>query len=212
LGITTALSALVQVGDGSLAYVTRRFDRTTPRGKLHVEDFAQLLGKSMPGDEKFDGSVGDIATALARLASVRARRSSQERLVALTLFNFLFGNGDAHLKNHSLVGLPSGSSRQAFYTLAPAYDLLPTSFLGRRNRDDTALTINGKRRNLTKKDFAAEASRCAVSPEKVGKAYERFSTGLLSIDRDLSTSFIPPGTAIELRKRIADRFKRLGSS
>lgn len=38
------------------------------------------------------------------------------------VFNYLFGNGDAHLKNFSLQATSGGD-----YVLTPAYDLLHTS-------------------------------------------------------------------------------------
>lgn len=45
-----------------------------------------------------------------------------ERLFALVLFNYVTGNGDAHLKNFSLIESPAGD-----YILSPAYDLISTS-------------------------------------------------------------------------------------
>ena len=43
------------------------------------------------------------------------------RLFKLLVFNYLFSNGDAHLKNFSIVETPLGD-----YRLSPAYDLLNT--------------------------------------------------------------------------------------
>ncbi len=45
-----------------------------------------------------------------------------EKYYSLVIFNFLFSNGDAHLKNFSLLETINGD-----YVLSPAYDLLDTN-------------------------------------------------------------------------------------
>jgi serine/threonine-protein kinase HipA len=45
--------------------------------------------------------------------------SEAPKLLKLLVFNYLFSNGDAHLKNFSLLETPMGD-----YRLSPAYDLL----------------------------------------------------------------------------------------
>ena len=44
-----------------------------------------------------------------------------EKYFSLVVFNFLFSNGDAHLKNYSLLESSIGD-----YLLSPAYDLINT--------------------------------------------------------------------------------------
>jgi len=51
-----------------------------------------------------------------------------------------------HLKNFSLV-----ESDEIYFS--PAYDLLPVNIVFPDDKDETALTVNGKKRNITKKDF-----------------------------------------------------------
>ncbi|MBP7168069.1 MAG: HipA domain-containing protein, partial [Bacteroidia bacterium] len=48
-----------------------------------------------------------------------AYKSEAPKLYRLLLFNYLFSNGDAHLKNFSIIETPMGD-----YRLSPAYDLL----------------------------------------------------------------------------------------
>lgn len=57
-----------------------------------------------------------------------------EKLYTLIVFNFVFSNGDAHLKNFSLIEIPGGD-----YVLSPAYDLLNT----RIHVDDSDFALDG---------------------------------------------------------------------
>ena len=69
------------------------------------------------------------------------------KLFKLTLFNFLVGNEDMHLKNFSLL------TRDGKVLLAPAYDLLNSSIAIGNAKEELALPLNGKKNNLTQQDF-----------------------------------------------------------
>ena len=87
------------------------------------EDFASLAGKTSNThgkDFKYTGSYEDAAMLLRK--NVAAWQVQMADFFALVLFNYLFSNGDAHLKNFSLQQTVSGD-----YILTPAYDLLNTS-------------------------------------------------------------------------------------
>ncbi|WP_269447710.1 HipA domain-containing protein [Legionella hackeliae] len=69
------------------------------------------------------------------------------KLFKLTLFNYLVGNEDMHLKNFSII-----TKNQKNY-LSPAYDLLNTTIAMTNPKEELALPLKGKKNNLTKKDF-----------------------------------------------------------
>lgn len=120
--IETASNALVFFKDGTPAYLTKRFDYDENGNKLAVEDFASLLGKSPAtnGEHyKYEGNYLEIFDALKRFAP--AWKVEAPKLFSLILFNYLFSNGDAHLKNFSLI-----ETKQGDFKLSPAYDLLNT--------------------------------------------------------------------------------------
>jgi len=120
--INTAESALIFFKNGKPAYLTKRFDFEEKGKKIRQEDFATLLGKSKQknGDSyKNEGSYEDLAQTLKKY--VGAYLPELEKLFALILFNYLFNNGDAHLKNFSLQ-----ASKQGDFILSPSYDLLNT--------------------------------------------------------------------------------------
>ncbi|GGO95211.1 type II toxin-antitoxin system HipA family toxin [Actinomyces gaoshouyii] len=98
------------------AYAVRRFDRS-PAGRIHIEDFAQVLGRHGAGRAKY---LSNVETVLG-LAYRGQDYDSLQEAVRRTVFNLLVGNGDAHLKNWSLI-YPDGRRAQ----LSPAYDLVCT--------------------------------------------------------------------------------------
>ncbi|WP_312351772.1 HipA domain-containing protein [Empedobacter sp.] len=120
--IETAENALVFFEDGSPAYLTKRFDYDENGNKLAVEDFASLLGKSPATDGeqyKYEGNYLELFEALKKY--VPAWKVEAPKLFTLIVFNYLFANGDAHLKNFSLI-----ETQQGDFKLSPAYDLLNT--------------------------------------------------------------------------------------
>ena len=133
--IKTAACGMIFFYDGSPAYITRRFDYKPDGTKYQIEDFATLLGKSPEregNDFKYNASYADIAGIIGKY--VPAATVELINYFRLVVFNYLFANGDAHLKNFALM-----ESEQGDYLLAPAYDLLCTALhindasLGLRN-------------------------------------------------------------------------------
>lgn len=121
-GIATAANALVELADGEPAYLTTRFDRRDGE-RLDMEDFCALAEQSPQTHGrgyKYQGSYEGIGRLMRRFCP--AYRVEAEKLLAQVLFCYVFGNGDAHLKNFSLFTSPDGD-----HVLTPAYDLLNTS-------------------------------------------------------------------------------------
>ena len=119
-GIETAENALIFFGNGDPAYITKRFDVVTGGLKLAQEDFASLAGKSPQthgADYKYLGSYWDLFELLRE--NLPSYKVESLKLFKLLVFNYLFSNGDAHLKNFSIIETPLGD-----FKLSPAYDLL----------------------------------------------------------------------------------------
>jgi serine/threonine-protein kinase HipA len=122
-GIAVADNALVAFEGGELAYIVRRFD-VQPDGKRSLqEDFAQIANRSEEthgNNYKYDGSYEEMADLIRK--HVAAYPVDLERFFNLVVFNYLMNNGDAHLKNFSLIR----NEQTGEYNLTPAYDLLNT--------------------------------------------------------------------------------------
>lgn len=142
-GIDTAKNGLCFDSNGDVVYITKRYDVTGER-KLNQEDFASLTGHSLEkdgGNFKYDGSYSDIAHCIKK--EISAWMVAMEHFFKLTVFNYIFGNGDAHLKNFSI--LNTGTEN----ILAPAYDLINTKM--HINGDDIGLA-NGFAQDFCKSD------------------------------------------------------------
>jgi serine/threonine-protein kinase HipA len=142
IGLEVPLHGLMYSIDGSFAYFIRRFDRIGRGGKLPLEDFAQLTGNDR--DTKYRSSMEQVAAVIERFCTFPAIEKT--KLFKLTLFNFLIGNEDSHLKNYSLI------RRDSKIELSPLYDLLNSAMI-LKSKEEIALPLNGKKRNLDREDF-----------------------------------------------------------
>jgi serine/threonine-protein kinase HipA len=148
-GIQTAPNALIFFQDGQPAYITKRFDRTLEGKKFAAEDFSSLARKTSQtdGDDyKYEASVEVLFRLLKEY--VGAYRIESQRLFRLILFNYVVSNGDAHLKNFSLLETISGD-----YLLSPAYDLICSRI--HVNDPDLALKHGLFADDFTTESFAA---------------------------------------------------------
>ena len=121
-GIQTAENGLCFTKDGQAVYITRRFDILPDGTKAEMEDFASLIGRNEQTDGtyfKYNGCYEDIAKCIREY--IPAWMVDMERFFELVVFNYIYANGDDHLKNFSVI------RRDGDYRLAPAYDLLNTS-------------------------------------------------------------------------------------
>jgi serine/threonine-protein kinase HipA len=120
--IETAENALIFFRNGQPAYITRRFDRDGEGIKLAKEDFASLTGRTPQthGENyKYQGNYLELFEQMKN--HLPAYKLEAVKLFKLLVFNYLISNGDAHLKNFSLLETPQGDFR-----LSPAYDLMNT--------------------------------------------------------------------------------------
>jgi len=133
-GMETAANGLCFFQSGELAYITKRFDVMPDGSKLRIEDFASLAGLTSENagvNYKYDYSYEEVAGLIKKY--IPAWRVELLKFYRLILFNFLFSNGDAHLKNFSVIEIGEND-----FQLAPAYDLLNT----RLHVDDTDFALD----------------------------------------------------------------------
>lgn len=140
-GIEIPLHGLVYSIDGRFTYFIKRFDRYGKKKKRSLEDFAQLAGKSR--ETKYDFSMEKIVAILDEYCTFPV--IEKVKLFRLTLFNFLIGNEDMHLKNYSLITMNNKVE------LSPGYDLLNTTIALPNPQEEIALPLAGKKRNLNHK-------------------------------------------------------------
>jgi serine/threonine-protein kinase HipA len=129
--------------DGSLSYFIKRFDRYGKGRKLATEDFAQLTGNTR--DTKYRFTMEKLIPVLDAYCSFPAIEKAD--FFKRILFCYLTGNEDMHLKNFSLI------TKNGKTTLAPIYDFLNSTIAIKNPDDEIALTLKGKKSNLSATDF-----------------------------------------------------------
>lgn len=191
--ISTAEFGLIPLKSGELAYITRRMDRTKD-GPLHMEDFCQLTNKLT--SQKYNGSMEQVGKALREFSNTPGLDAV--RLFELTLFCYLTGNSDMHLKNFSLIRLPDGH-----HELTPAYDLVPTKIILPADKEELALTMHGKKSNLKQTNFASLANSLGLTEAQ----YKKTTDNLLHnaekrLPEALKCSFLP----LKMKEQLTDLF------
>ncbi|NOH69919.1 type II toxin-antitoxin system HipA family toxin [Vibrio pectenicida] len=108
----------IKLPDEQYAYGIKRFDRSD-KGRIHTEDFAQVFDL-YPSDKYQRVNYEQLASVLYQSSSERLKDIQQ--MARRLLINILLGNGDAHLKNWTLIYSDAFSPR-----LSPLYDVVFTS-------------------------------------------------------------------------------------
>jgi serine/threonine-protein kinase HipA len=104
--------------DGGL-FIMERFDIEENGNRLGLEDMAVLTGKSP--EEKYESSYEIVAKAIDTYCGSNSVES-KARLFEYVALSVLLRNGDAHLKNFSLIyDVPNGDVK-----LSPLYDVVTT--------------------------------------------------------------------------------------
>ena len=199
-GIQTVPHSLVRLKEGSLAYITKRIDRVK-NSKLHMEDMCQLTERLT--EDKYKGSYEQIAKVIKQF-------SVQPGLDVLNfyeqvIFSFLTGNADMHLKNFSMINTPGIG-----YRLAPAYDMVASALLIKEDNEDLALTLNGKKRKLTRKDFDKILSAdTIIDGRSIEQLYNKLAKAISKWQPFIANSFIPAQMKEEYWQMVTERAQRL---
>lgn len=194
-GINTAENALIFFKNGTPAYLTKRFDIKSDTEKWGKEDFATLAGKTSDSagpNYKYTYSYEEMGGLIRQY--VPAWRVEIEKFFVLVVFNFLFSNGDAHLKNFSLL-----ESSQGDYLLSPAYDLINT----RLHVDDTDFALDKglfvddfkseaykKNSHANQADFIEFAKRIGVNEPRIEKLLHPFLARQALVESLIQRSFL----------------------
>lgn len=200
--IKTATHTLIRLKSGELAYLTKRFDRKN-QDKIAVEDFCQLTENLT--EHKYRGSIEKIGKLIYQLTKNSGFEA--QKLFEIVLFNYLTANADMHLKNYSLIENDFNE-----YELSPAYDLLNTLLLIPNDKEESALTINGKKNRLKIEDFNQLAKTLKIPNKSVESIYKRFIKIKLKWIDFVEISFLNKDTKQAYIETLNTRFNKLFSS
>ena len=211
--IETAVSACIRFNNGELAYITKRFDRQQGV-KIPQEDFCQLSQRATNTagpNFKYEGSYEELGEILIKLCP--AYIVEIEKIYKLIVFNYVFSNGDAHLKNFSLQQSPDKD-----YLFSPAYDLLCTklhlpnevrmalNLFKDEDFETSSFTVNGFH---TSQCFLVLAEKFGIQPTRAQKTLDMFTQKNEEVLKLIKCSFLTEPAKELYRQYYLDRLKAL---
>lgn len=210
--ITVPPNAIIHFSDNSPAYLIKRFDVKSDGSKYSQEDFAQIAQvteETHGKNYKYDLSYQEIGLLIKRHIPTYA--IELERFFRLLLFNYIFSNGDAHVKNFSAMLTDEGD-----HVLTPAYDLLCTQ-IHSPGEADMALTLFKDRFTeaynahgfYTYDDFFEFGKVLGIKESRVVKIIAVFSGKESSIDGLVDASFLRNDLKEYYKQTYKHKLKRL---
>ena len=197
--IKTAPHSLIRLQSGNLAFVTKRIDRTK-NGKLAMEDMCQLTERLT--EDKYHGSYEQIAKAIQRHSVTPGL--DVVNFFELVLFSFLTGNADMHLKNFSLLEQPGLGM-----VLSPAYDLVNTALVHPADEEEMALTLNGRKKKLTKQDFVAAMNTLKLEEKQQEMIFNKMAKAWPQWQELIDRSFMSVEFKEQYKTLLKERMNRL---
>ncbi len=202
VGIDVPVHGLLRAQDDSWVYFVKRYDRVGRSGKVHVEDFAQLSASTR--ETKYDSSLERVVQLVDKFCTFPA--VERPKLAKRLLFCFLTGNEDMHLKNFS-IWVQGG-----VVSLTPAYDLLNSTLVLENAKEESALPLDGKKKNLTRKlwlDYFCR-ERLKMAEGQVDKILQDLRGGMPEFDGLIGRSLLSEERKLGYREILDERAKRLG--
>ena len=212
-GVNTAEHELVTLADGEYAYMTKRFDRRNGV-PVRQEDFCQLAGRSEEThglNYKYDASYEELATLVRRYCP--SHLVENPKIFFTIIFNYVFSNGDAHLKNFSLF-----ESAQGDYILTPAYDLLNTRLhfpdeptaAGLDFFADGYFTSRYEELGFYSGEDFVELGECFGVPENtVRRMLARFGNAACDVEKEIASSLLSVSAKELYLKYFKDRLRAI---
>ncbi|MBP5535432.1 MAG: HipA domain-containing protein [Bacteroidales bacterium] len=173
---------LARMADGELCYLTRRIDRDASGQKVAMEDTCQLSERLT--EDKYHSSYEQVAKTINRYSNVG--KLDLVNYWELVMFCWLTGNSDMHLKNFSLYMPQDG-----LWRMAPAYDLLAVRIAMPSDKEELALTLNGKKNNIKRADFLSAMEKSDINAVVADRMIGKFAKLRPKWEELIRHSFLP---------------------
>ena len=190
-------SNMIRLASGELCYITKRIDRKKNNSKIHMIDFLQILEL----EDKYLGTMEILGKTIGEI-SVNTLMDKL-RFFELTLFNFIIGNNDMHLKNFSMWLSDIG------WVLSPAYDLLNVKIILPKDMDETALLFGGKKKNFNKEYFNRFGEILKLNEKQINSVYKKLDMWLPKAMQLIDISFLNDNNKIQYKNLITQRVNLL---
>lgn len=201
INLDVPVHGLIYGKDKTLTYFIKRFDRAGHNKKIALEDFAQLSGEDR--HTKYDSSMEKVINVIHQFCTFP--KIELVKFFKLTIFNFLIGNEDMHLKNFSLI------TRDNKIMLSPAYDLLNTTILLKNTKEEIALPLNGKKNNLSKNDFFKYLAieKLQLNQNVINDVVEEIQTAIPQWKKMIGESFLSENMQKKYLQLLETRWQKL---
>lgn len=204
MGIQTVPHALIKMND-EYAYITKRIDReiTEKEIKLYaMEDFCQLSYRLT--QDKYKGSYEQCGRIIKKYSITPGLDMSE--LFLRVLGSFVMGNSDMHLKNFSLKETEPGNRQ---FQLSKAYDMLPVNIIMPEDKEQLALTINGKKRNIHKKEFRLLAESCEIPANAAQRMMKKICSLQARLLKQVEEAYLAEEQKEKVKELISERIEAL---
>lgn len=152
---------MIRLQSGERCFITKRIDRNPDGSKNHMIDFLQILELA----DKYKGTMETLGKTIGEL-SVNTL-FDKLRFFESTVFNYIIGNNDMHLKNYSMFLSEMG------WVLSPCYDMLNVKMILPNDKEDTALLLCGKKENFNKTYFDRLGAVLQLNDKQITAVYRR---------------------------------------
>jgi serine/threonine-protein kinase HipA len=197
-GINVVPSSLISLASGELSYITKRVDRTEKGYKIHMLDMFQIT----EAFDKYKSSLEKVGKALHKYSENTLL--DKVFFFELTLFCFLTGNNDMHLKNFSMIESHSG------WVLAPAYDLLNVTIVNPGDTEELALTLEGKKKKLKWEHFERLGKGLGLTEKQIQGVVGRIIKNKTKAIEWINKSFLSDDMKQAYKEVLKSRYIQIG--
>ena len=190
-------SSLIRLASGELSYITKRVDRAENGEKIHMLDMFQIT----EAFDKYKSSMEKVGRALHSYSE----NTLLDKIFyfELSLFGFLTGNNDMHLKNFSMIKSASG------WVLAPAYDLLNVAIVLPEDKEELALTIEGKKKKIKLEHFVKLGKGLELTDKQIESVFKRMIKNKPNAIEWIDKSFLSDNMKTAYKEILESRFIQL---
>jgi serine/threonine-protein kinase HipA len=166
-----------------------------------MEDMCQLTERLT--EYKYSGSYEQVARAILKYSV--SPLLDTINFYEQTLFSYLTGNSDMHLKNFSLIHTPGIG-----YMLTPAYDMVSTALVNKADKEEIALTLDARKRKIKRENFLRAFRQAHINEKSIENIFSKFEQKLPTCLEFIQQSFLPAEMKKEFRDLIRQRAKQIG--
>jgi len=188
---------MIRLASGELCFITKRIDRNKDGSKNHMIDFLQILELA----DKYKGTMETLGKTIGEL-SVNTL-FDKLRFFESTVFNYVIGNNDMHLKNFSMYHSEMG------WVLSPSYDLLNVKLVLPKDKEDTALLLGGKKQNFNKGYFDRLGKVLRLNEKQISTVYKRLEKWLPKATQLIENSFLDQERKVDYKKLTIERVNKM---